>query len=43
MQRVSNEAPRLLYLRGKIVEGEIVDDGSHSVKVVLKLSLDIKT
>lgn len=42
MQRSSHENTRLLSLSGKIVESEIVDDGSDSVKIKLKLKLDFK-
>ena len=38
----SNQGPRLLRLSGKIVEGEITDDGSNNVKLALKLRLEIK-
>jgi hypothetical protein len=42
MQSPSNQKPRLLYLSGRVVEGEITDAGRNDVRITLKLSLDIK-
>lgn len=42
MPHPSNQNPRLLSLRSRIVEGQITDDGSESVKVMMKLSIEIK-
>lgn len=42
MPNNSNQKTRLLYLSGRVVEGEITDDGANNVKVTLKLKLDIK-
>jgi hypothetical protein len=42
MSHSSNQNPRFLTLRGRIIEGGIIDDGSDSVKVTMKLNIEIK-
>ena len=40
--RHSKTTPPLLSLRVRIIAGEITDDGSESVKVTMKISIEIK-
>lgn len=42
MPRSSNQNPQLLTLLARVTGGEIMDEGSESVKVKMKLSIEIK-